>query len=85
MVSFWFVNKTGEKVEVKAKEGENLLEIAHQNDIDLEGACDMSLACSTCHVILEDSLFDSIPKPTMEEEDLLDLAYGLTDTSRLGC
>ncbi|KAL4470184.1 hypothetical protein ABPG74_011795 [Tetrahymena malaccensis] len=84
-ISFYFVNKDGKQVEVKAKEGENILEIAHQNEIDLEGACEMSLACSTCHVILEDKIYNNIDSPTMEEEDLLDLAYGLTDTSRLGC
>lgn len=85
IVNFSFVNKNGESVQVKAKEGQNLLEIAHANEIDLEGACDMSLACSTCHVILNDEIFSGIDPPSMEEEDLLDLAYGLTDTSRLGC
>lgn len=45
----------------------------------------MSLACSTCHVILEDHVYDKLPTPAIEEEDMLDLAYGLSDTSRLGC
>lgn len=65
--------------------GDNLLVVAHKNDIDLEGACDCSLACSTCHVILEDEIFDDLPEATDEEEDLLDLAVGVTTTSRLGC
>jgi ferredoxin len=43
------------------------------------------LACSTCHVILEQKVFDSLPPPGEEEMDMLDLAFGLTDTSRLGC
>ena len=51
----------------------------------LVGACDGSLACSTCHVILEQSHYDALPPPEEEEEDMLDLAFGLTDTSRLGC
>ena len=59
--------------------------MAHNNDIDLEGACDASLACSTCHIILEKSIFNELPEPTEEEEDLLDLAAGVTNTSRLGC
>ena len=43
------------------------------------------MACSTCHVILEQDFYDSLEEPCEEEEDLLDLAYGLTLTSRLGC
>ena len=61
------------------------MEVAHNNGIDLEGACESSLACSTCHVILEQPVYDSLEEPCEEEEDLLDLAYGLTLTSRLGC
>ncbi len=84
-VSFYFVNKDNSKTLVQAEVGKNLLEIAHQNEIELEGACEASLACSTCHVILPESIFKKLPEPEPEEEDLLDLAYGLTDTSRLGC
>ena len=62
-----------------------MLDVAHNNGIDLEGACESSLACSTCHVILESGVYDSLEEPCEEEEDLLDLAYGLTHTSRLGC
>ena len=51
----------------------------------LPGACDGSLACSTCHLILEQHVYDSLPAPEEEEEDMLDLAMDLTDTSRLGC
>ncbi|KAK9909838.1 hypothetical protein WJX75_008196 [Coccomyxa subellipsoidea] len=62
------------------------MEAAHANDIDLEGACEGSLACSTCHVVIEDpALYDKLPEPTDDENDMLDLAYGLTETSRLGC
>ena len=53
--------------------------------MDLEGACEASLACSTCHVILEEGIYEGLPEAEEEEEDLLDLAYGLTYTSRLGC
>ena len=63
----------------------SLLEVAHNNGIDLEGACEGSLACSTCHIVVEKSFFDSLPEPSEEEEDMLDLAFGLTHTSRLGC
>lgn len=59
--------------------------MAHNNGIELEGACESSLACSTCHVILPSAVYESLGDPVEEEEDLLDLAYGLTHTSRLGC
>lgn len=53
---------------------------------DTAGACECSLACSTCHVVVEDEeVYDSLPEPSEEEEDMLDLAFGLTETSRLGC
>ena len=86
IVKFKFVYLSDKKeVDVKAKLGEHILEIAHKYDVELEGACDASLACSTCHVILENHIYDKISPPKEEEEDLLDLAYGLTETSRLGC
>ena len=73
------------EVKVEAPEGMNLLKAAHKNNIDLEGACDCSLACSTCHLILDQKIYDSIPQAEETEDDLLDLAFGLTHTSRLGC
>lgn len=82
---YFSVVKSNKKTEVLAREGESLLDVAHNNGIELEGACESSLACSTCHVILEPKIYDSLPEPVEEEEDLLDLAYGLTHTSRLGC
>merc|ERR1712156_1241543 len=80
-----WVTPKGEEVVTKAEVGLHLLDVAHNNGIDLEGACEASLACSTCHVILSDTVYDSLEEPCEEEEDLLDLAYGLTHTSRLGC
>lgn len=65
--------------------GDNLLRCAQSHGIELEGACECSVACSTCHVILEDDVFDELPEATEEEDDMLDMAFGLTPTSRLGC
>ena len=86
-IRFKFVYSKDDKTpkEVLAREGETLLEVAHNNGIELEGACAQSLACSTCHVVLEERIYDSLEPAVEEEEDLLDLAYGLTLTSRLGC
>ncbi|KAF7483855.1 Hypothetical predicted protein [Marmota monax] len=49
------------------------------------GACEGTLACSTCHLIFEDHIYEKLEAITDEENDMLDLAYGLTDRSRLGC
>jgi ferredoxin len=77
--------ENGKEKEVEALVGLSILEVAHQNDIDLEGACEGSLACATCHVILEEKIYNTLDEPEEAEEDMLDLAFGLTHTSRLGC
>lgn len=80
-----FLYSDGNKKEVDAPVGLSVLEIAHQNNVDLEGACEGSLACSTCHVVVDSEWFDLLPEATEDEQDMLDLAFGLTHTSRLGC
>jgi ferredoxin-2, mitochondrial len=74
-----FVGRDGGETAVLAPPGKNLLEIAHANEVDLEGACEGSLACSTCHVYLEPNVFDRLPEPDDDENDMLDLAFGLTE------
>ena len=80
-----FIVRDGSRREVEAPVGLSVLEIAHRNGIDLEGACEGSLACSTCHVVVDDGWFDKLSPASEDEEDMLDLAFGLTHTSRLGC
>jgi 2Fe-2S ferredoxin len=80
-----FIEQNGTRREVEAPLGLSVLEIAHRNGIDLEGACEGSLACSTCHVIIDPEWYDLLKEATEDEEDMLDLAFGLTRTSRLGC
>ena len=80
-----FIEADGNRKEVEAPVGFSLLDLAHRNDIDIEGACEGSMACSTCHVVVADEWFDKLDPPCEEEEDMLDLAFGLTRTSRLGC
>jgi ferredoxin len=87
-VSVTFIRLDGTKLPAKGKEGENLLDIIIDQEIDIDGfgACEGTLACSTCHLIFKQTDFDKIPDEATDEElDMLDLAYGLTDTSRLGC
>jgi ferredoxin-2, mitochondrial len=70
---------------VQARIGESLLQTAHRNEIDLEGACEGVCACSTCHLIFPADVYKSLEEPSEDEEDMLDMAFGLTETSRLGC
>src|ERR1700731_2696491 len=80
-----FIEGDGTRREFDALEKLSLLEVAHKYNIDLEGAFEGSLACSTCHVIVEPEWYDLLPDATEDEEDMLDLAFALTKTSRLGC
>jgi len=80
-----FINPDGSRAEVDAPEGLSVLEIAHRNKIELEGACEGSLACSTCHIVVAPEWYDRLAEAEEDEEDMLDLAFGLTSTSRLGC
>ncbi|MFM7688002.1 MAG: ferredoxin family 2Fe-2S iron-sulfur cluster binding protein [Alphaproteobacteria bacterium] len=80
-----FIERDGTQKEVEAPLGLSVLEIAHRNSVDIECACEGSLACSTCHVIVDPSWFGKLAKPTEDEEDMLDLAFDLQETSRLGC
>ena len=85
MPKMTFVHRDGTRQEVDAPLGLSVLEIAHKHGVDIEGACEGSLACSTCHVIVDGSWFGKLVKPTEDEEDMLDLAFDLQETSRLGC
>ena len=80
-----FIQADGSRRDIDAKAGLTLLEIAQDHDIDIEGACDGSMACSTCHVIVDPLWYARLPAISEEEADILDLAWGLAATSRLGC
>jgi 2Fe-2S ferredoxin len=85
MPKMTFVERNGAAREVDAPLGLSVLEVAHKHDVDLEGACEGSLACSTCHVVVDPDWIERLTPPTEDEEDMLDLAFGLEGTSRLGC
>ena len=85
MPKMTFIERGDVRREVDAPLGLSVLEIAHKHGVDLEGACEGSLACSTCHVVVDPEWFDLLKEPTEDEEDMLDLAFALTKTSRLGC
>ena len=85
MPKMTFIERDGNRREVDAPAGLSVLEIAHKHKVDIEGACEGSLACSTCHVIVDAGWYKKLKTATEDEEDMLDLAFGLTETSRLGC
>ena len=85
MPSMTFIERDGTARQVDAPLGLSVLEIAHKHGVEIEGACEGSLACSTCHVIVNDGWFGKLATPTEDEEDMLDLAFDLQETSRLGC
>ena len=86
MPKMTFILADGEtRLEVDAPDGQSVLEIAHANGVNMEGACEGSMACSTCHVIVAPEWFDRLPEASEEEEDMLDLAAHVTRTSRLSC
>ena len=71
--------------EVEAAPGQRLLDVAWAAREPLEGACEGVMACSTCHVIVDEGDFERLPPASEEEEDLLDLASHASRTSRLAC
>ena len=86
MVKVVFIQADGKgEVVCEGEVGQSLLNLAHQCGIDMEGACEASLACSTCHVIVDEDYFEKLPDASEEEEDMLDLTYALCRTSRLAC
>ncbi|KAH3905413.1 hypothetical protein HBH56_217360 [Parastagonospora nodorum] len=81
-----FIDKDSQSHTFTVADGANLLDIAQAHDLEMEGACGGSCACSTCHVIVEDEgMYEKMEEPDDDENDMLDLAFGLTETSRLGC
>lgn len=84
-IKVFFVTPEGREIMIEGNEGDSILDLAHANNIDLEGACEGSVACSTCHVIVDPEHYELLDPPEEDEEDMLDLAFGLEETSRLGC
>lgn len=69
---------------IDVEPGQNLIEVALENGINIEHACELACACTTCHVVLREG-FDSLEESDELEDDLLDKAWGLEPDSRLSC
>jgi ferredoxin-2, mitochondrial len=85
LVKICFVSSEGERVVAQTEAGSNLLEVAQAAGMPLEGTCEGQMACSTCHVIIAGEWFARLAPASDDEEDMLDLAAGVTQTSRLSC
>ncbi|XP_074059456.1 ferredoxin-2, mitochondrial [Macrotis lagotis] len=85
LVNVVFVDRSGKRIPVRGRVGEDVLRVAQRHGIDLEGACEASLACSTCHVYVSEEHLAILPPPEEREDDMLDLAPLLQENSRLGC
>ena len=84
MPKITFIERDGTRRELDVPVGMSVMEVARRHEVDIEGACEGSLACSTCHVIVDPEWYGRL-REASEEEDMLDLAFNLTRTSRLGC
>ncbi|KTF79192.1 hypothetical protein cypCar_00044707 [Cyprinus carpio] len=84
-VNVVYIDRSGQRIPVQARVGDNALYLAHKHGIELEGACEASLACSTCHVYVSSEHFEKLPEPEEREDDMLDMAPMLQENSRLGC
>ena len=86
MIRVRFLTADGNEAhEVEAAPGERLLDIAQAGGQPLEGTCEGQMACSTCHVVVDAADWPKLPPASEEEEDMLDLAMGVTRHSRLAC
>lgn len=84
-IKLHFKNWEGEETEAIGAPGQSLLEAGQAIGLPLEGTCEGQMACSTCHVIVDEQWFKKLSPASEEEEDMLDFAAGVCRTSRLSC
>jgi ferredoxin len=80
-----FIKPDGSTHQIEVASGTTIMEAGRDHNMGLEGTCGGSLSCATCHVILDEASFARVGGPSEDEMDMLDLAFGVADTSRLGC
>lgn len=80
-----FILRDGTVKKVRGKVGDNVMYLAHRYKIDVEGACEASCACSTCHVYVDEEFYQKLPEAKEVEDDMLDMAPALKPNSRLSC
>lgn len=85
MINISFIKNDGSEVSVKANEGQTLLEVAHENGIQISSPCEGNLACGQCHVIIDENFFSKLEAPSEREQDILDFLPNGEENSRLAC
>ena len=80
-----YILRDGSSRTIAGNHGDNVMYLAHSHGIEIEGACEASLACCTCHVYVEEEHWEELGEITEEEEDMLDMAPELRENSRLSC
>ncbi|MCP9265837.1 Ferredoxin [Dirofilaria immitis] len=80
-----FILQDGTVKKIRGKVGDNVMYLAHRYKIDIEGACEASCACSTCHVYVDEKFYQKLPETKEAEDDMLDMAPALKPNSRLSC
>ena len=85
MPAITFIKRDGNEVTLDVSAGQSVMEIGRDGNLGIEGTCGGSLSCATCHVIIDDAWIDAVGKPSLDEEDMLDLAFNVEANSRLGC
>ena len=85
MPTITFIKRDGDEVTLDVSAGQSVMEIGRDGNLGIEGTCGGSLSCATCHVIIDDAWIDAVGKPSLDEEDMLDLAFNVEANSRLGC
>ncbi|MSP31981.1 MAG: 2Fe-2S iron-sulfur cluster binding domain-containing protein [Pseudolabrys sp.] len=85
MVRIAFIKKDDSRTEAEARSGETVMEVGRRLDSLLEGTCEGSIACATCHVAPSDAWFDRLPPAANAELEMLDCIPAIGRTSRLGC
>ena len=86
MIRVRLIAPDGRVSDVAGEAGDTLLRVAQADGQPLEGTCEGQMACSTCHVIVDsEDMYNKMEEPDDDENDMLDLAFGLSETSRLGC
>ena len=86
MTKITFIDAAGQSRTVDAEDGSTVMETALKNAVPgIEAECGGACACATCHVYVDDSWVEKLPKAESMEEDMLDIAYDVRPTSRLSC
>ena len=85
MPNIIFLKSDGSEHTIAVENGTTVMEAGRDANLGIEGTCGGCLSCATCHVIVDPAWFPKTGAPSEDEVDMLDLAFGLSETSRLGC